>query len=205
MCFDARTSMVAFCLGLVVSIGTTMYAVQKKDMTLALFTGGWVWVIFMQWWEYMIWIQWHPSFASKSAFVFNMMQVPLLYVLFIVPSKTSATKKIIASVIMFLYCSVMLIPHRVSPNISINKHHHLQYSWWNNYWRSLMYFIGMASMFLLLIEPLGWSMACLISLFVLLVISKIFYGRGSTPSLWCFFAVFFPLLAVLWRIFFTVK
>jgi len=196
MCFDATTSLAAFISGVLVSLSIMSFAIVKKDTMLALLAGGWIWVIFMQWWEYMIWMKWNVAMASNMAYVFNIMQIPFLYFLFILPSKVHMVNKIIATVIIFIYLLTMTYPN-VSTTVAITNH--LDYSWWSDQWRCCIYFIGLAAIFLLLVRPFYWSLACVITLFVLLGLSMLIYGKGQVPSLWCFFAVFFPLMALFLR------
>lgn len=197
MCFDARTSLATFISGTLVSLCVMTYALVKKQTSLALLAGGWVWVIFMQWWEFMIWKQWENKIASRFAYIFNIMQIPLLYFLFILSSPASVVSKAIATGILFLYLCVMFYPD-VNEDVTLHSGH-LAYSWWTSRLRSTMYFIGLAGVFLLLVRPLSWSIACVSTLFVLLGLSMLIYGRHNTPSLWCFFAVFFPVFALLYK------
>jgi hypothetical protein len=196
MCFDAKTSLATFLTGTFLSLMVMTYALFQKQTSLALLSGGWMWVILMQWWEFMIWKNWEKHTASHFAYVFNIMQIPLLYFLFILSSPVSLVFKAIATGIVFVYLCIMLYPN-INGDVT-QQSGHLTYSWWSSRVRSTTYFIGLASIFLLLVRPFSWSMACVTTLFVLLGLSMLIYGQQNTPSLWCFFAVFFPVLALVY-------
>lgn len=198
MCFDAKTSLISFVLGIIISIGVGLWGIRQRDETLALLSFGWSWVVFMQWWEYMIWSQWNPVFASKMAFVFNVLQIPVLYFLFFLVSNASLCCKYIATMIVFVYLCVFFYPQSNTFQVQ-TRHRHLIYPWWSNSWRSAFYFIGLIAVFLLLIRPLSWSFCCVTTLFLLLFFSKLIYKSENVPSLWCFFAVCFPVLALGYR------
>lgn len=197
MCFDAKTSLATFLTGIFLSLMVMTYALVRKQTSLAILSGGWIWVICMQWWEFMIWKKWEKDTASHFAYVFNIMQIPVLYFLFILSSPVSLAFKVIATSILFLYLCIMFYPD-VDEEISVQSGH-LSYSWWSSRVRSTMYFIGLACIFLLLVRPLSWSIACVLTLFILLGLSMLIYGRHNTPSLWCFFAVFFPVVSLVYR------
>jgi len=197
MCFDATTSLVSFVSGIVLSVIVMSYGIAMKQQALAILAGGWVWVIFMQWWEYMIWSNRSREMAMRMAYVFNIMQIPLLYFLFILWSPVSFLYKALATLVIFVYVCIMSYPN-TSTDVRVSNH--LNYSWWSNQTRVVMYFLGLAAIFCLLVRPLAWSLCCVVTLFVLLGLSMAIYGRQGVPSLWCFFAVFFPVLAWLYAI-----
>lgn len=195
MCFDAKTSFITFCLGVCTSLLVMTFALLQNKTSLAILSGGWIWVIFMQWWEYMIWSQWNASTATSMAYMFNIMQVPFLYFLFVLLPSTGITQKAVATGIVFLYTCIMLYP---PAPISVERNGHLNYSWWSNKVRVVAYFVGLAAIFSLLVRPFYWSMACLATLFILLALSSLLYNQESTSSLWCYFAVFFPVIALIY-------
>lgn len=197
MCFDARTSVLSFILGSILSLSVMTYGIVTKHRSLAILSGGWIWVIFMQWWEYMIWSNYEKHLAIQLAYIFNIMQIPLLYFLFVWMSSVSNVNKFIATFIIFIYLCTMFYPNHTT---DVQQTNHLEYSWWVNKWKVFMYFFGLATIFLLLVRPLLWSICCVVTLFVLLGVSILIYGSTCIPSLWCFFAVFFPILALLYAI-----
>lgn len=199
MCFNAPVSLGTFIGGILVSLAVMTIALLRKDAALAILAGGWVWVIFMQWWEYMIWSGWQTPMASKMAYVFNITQIPILYLLFIIPSPASLWSKALATAFLALYLAVMFYPSAATTRVVVHSGH-LTYPWWGDWIRCFMYFAGLAGVFLLLVRPFTWGLVCVVSLFILLGLSMLIYGRGNVPSLWCFFAVFFPVLAFAFRL-----
>jgi hypothetical protein len=197
MCFNATASLVSLIAGILVAVAVGMVALQKQYVSLALLAFGWIWVIAMQWWEFMVWRQWQTEVASRMAYVFNMMQIPVLFLLFSLVPNLPLVPRVVASVIVAAYLCIMLYP---LPSEEIEVHHgHLDYSWWKSRARIIAYFVGLISIFLLLVRPLAWSVACILSLMILCVLSRLLYDSENVASLWCFFAVFFPLWALLLR------
>jgi hypothetical protein len=197
MCFNATASLVSLIAGILVAVAVGIVALQKQYVSLALLAFGWIWVIAMQWWEFMVWRQWQTEVASRMAYVFNMMQIPVLFLLFSLVPNLPPAPRMVASVIVAAYLCIMLYP-LPSEEIEV-RHGHLDYSWWKSRVRIIAYFVGLISIFLLLVRPLAWSVACILSLMILCVLSRLLYHSENVASLWCFFAVFFPLWALLLR------
>lgn len=195
MCFDAETSINTFISGTVVNIGVLLYALKHKQTSLALICVLWFFVVSMQFWEYCVWSNWHSQFAERMAFVFNIIQVPLLYFLFITSSTVPDINKYVASAVVLVYLCIVIYPTRP---VQIAKIHHLRYSWWEEKYKSATYLIACAFVFLLLVRPFNWSVCCLVTLMILWLLSRLIYGDTGVPSLWCHFAVFFPILALLY-------
>jgi len=195
MCFSAPVSLASFLVGMLVAISVGIAALKMHQTSLALLALGWTWVIAMQWWEFMVWRQWETAFASQMAYLFNILQIPVLF--FIFASDAPFLVRTLASVLLILYLGVMLTP---LPTEDMRVHHgHMDYSWWTSPLRISTYFIGLVAIFLLLVRPLRWSVACIVSLLLLCLLSRWLYPSENVASLWCFFAVFFPVLAMLLR------
>jgi len=204
MCFNAPVSLTAFLVGSVLAIAVGIVALRLGYTSLAVLSFAWIWVIAMQWWEYMVWRQWHTETATRLAYVFNVMQIPLLFLLFF-HGQQNKTFSILASTVLAGYLIAMFYPMDEITSIQQTSSgtstiEHLRYSWWEPSWKALVYFVGLCSVFLLLVRPLPWSCACLVTLLVLFAWSGILYGMESIASLWCFFAVFFPVIALCLRL-----
>jgi hypothetical protein len=195
MCFDAETSINTFIGGTVVNVGVLLYALKHQQTSLVLISVLWFFIITMQFWEYCVWSNWHSQFAERMAYVFNIAQIPLLYFLFIVVSPVPDINKYIASAIVLLYLCIVIYP---TGPIQIVKIGHLEYSWWNEQYKSATYLIACVALFLLLVRPFKWSVCCVVTLFILWILSRLIYGDTGVPSLWCNFAVFFPILALVY-------
>ena len=203
MCFNAPVSLAAFLVGSILALFVGIAALCLHYTSLALLSFGWVWVIAMQWWEYMVWQQWHPETASRLAFIFNVMQIPLLYLLLAIGGSASFACKVVASFVIAVYLCCMFFPIMSSP-LQITETSgtppHLYYSWWKPSWKAGVYLVALCAIFLLLLRPLPWSAACLGVLAAMFVASGVIYGMESIASLWCFFAVFFPVIALALRV-----
>ena len=195
MCFDAETSINTFVSGIAVNVGVLLYALKTKQTSLALICVLWFFVVLMQFWEYCVWSNWHVQFAERMAFVFNIIQIPLLFLLFIVISPVPDLNKYIASAVVLLYVCIVIYPTRP---VQITKMGHLRYSWWEEPAKAVTYLIACAAIFLLLVRPFQWSVCCVVTLLILWMLSRIIYGETGVPSLWCHFAVFFPIFALLY-------
>jgi hypothetical protein len=195
MCFNAPVSLAAFLSGVVVSLVVGTYALSKNEIPLALLSFGWIWVIFMQLWEYMAWRGIETETASHMAYVFNVMQIPVLYLLFILVKDTPTRNRWVATLVMAAYLCVMFYPLSADETRIAETCGHLDYRWWRSRLRVAAYFTGLCAVFLLLVRPLMWSTACLATLLFLMVLSTLFY-TSNVASLWCFFAVFFPVAAL---------
>ena len=203
MCFNAPVSLTAFLVGSVLAVAVGIVALRLGYTSLAILSFAWIWVIAMQWWEYMVWRQWQTEMAYGLAYVFNVMQIPLLFLLFF-HGQQNKTLSILASVVLAGYLVAMFYPTEQGTSIQQTSSggtlQHLRYSWWEPSWKAVVYFVGLCSVFLLLVRPLPWSCACLATLLVLFAWSGVLYGMESIASLWCFFAVFFPVIALVLRL-----
>jgi len=206
MCWNATASLSAFISGMFTSLIVAMIAYKQQKWQLFALSIGWTWVICMQLWEYFLWKNTMPSttntFYSNMAYVFNVTQVLLLGLIFLTffQNDTSRTSRGIAFAILFTYmcyilyfspsCGVMTVsPSCMNP--------HLEYPWWQNIpFGGLFYLFTLISIFVLLIRPLDWSIKTISVIMVLFLISWIFYSK-SVASIWCFFAVFTPVISLL--------
>lgn len=194
MCFNAPASLASFIVGTVLAIVAGTVALQLQYHSLAVLSFAWFWVICMQWWEFMVWRNWHADTASRMAYIFNAMQIPLLFLLFVFDGGTQPWQKYTASVVVATYLFIMMSP---PPSDMVEaREGHLYYTWWDSPLRTVTYFVALSTIFLLLIRPLAWSVACLVTLLLLFALSGLLYRSQSIASLWCFFAAFFPVLAL---------
>lgn len=210
MCWNAEVSISAFVVGSVINSVILYVAVRqqkqatqdKKQLLSALATLciGWYWVIGMQLWEYLVWTFPDNNFYAKMAFVFNITQILVLYLLFI-NGNVENYNKIIASIALLLYICVMLYPYK-NQKITVNSCERLQYSWWDSNWKAAAYMLSLITIFLCLVRPIQWSASTLAVIILFLIFSMIFYKK-YVPSMWCFFAVSVPvfayLLSFLWK------
>jgi len=187
--------MSAFLGGILIVIIVAVYSSRKGYDSLTVLTVGWLWVITMQLWEFFAWKR-SGLWASRAAYVFNMTQILFLFLVFLVFREESVTFNhiVIAFVVVLLTTCVLFYPTDTI-EIGETRDHHLRYSWWSLPIKSTVYIIGLAVVFLLMVRPLKWSVACVSVLILLLCVSVVFYPK-AVPSLWCFFAVPFPLIAL---------
>ena len=194
MCWNATASITAFVLGVLVILLVCAYSVPGGHRPLTVLSLGWLWVITMQLWEYLVWTK-AGDWASVGAYVFNMTQILVLFLVFLCfGDPLPPTRVISAAVIVLLTTLVLFLPTESVIRASTSPQHHLQYSWWTRWVKSILYVVGLGAVFLLMVRPLSWSVACLAVLYLMLLLSGLFYS-DAVASMWCFFAVPFPLIA----------
>lgn len=204
MCWNAEVSIVAFIIGMFMTMVVSVIAVKQRKPYLVALALGWSWVICMQLFEFFIWRnQEIPSasneFYSRWAYLFNVTQVIVLALLFLTLFDNYPKRnRYIATIILFVYISYLLYN---SPKNMIVKGGgcgtpHLQYSWWDELpMGSMVYLVSLILIFILIVRPLYWSLATLGVIMSFLGISWIFYSK-SVASMWCFFAVLVPLCSL---------
>ena len=192
MCWNASVSLTTFLIGSCVSIIIGVYALRTKQYMLAALSFGWLWPISMQLWEYFAWKD--ASWSWSVAYVSNVTQILVLYIVFITVSNQPWLLRSFAGIVVLVYMFIVLYQHTQPP--AITKEDHLHYNWWENPLSNTTYIISLVLLFLLLVRPLRWSIACISILMIMLLVSSIIYNR-YVSSLWCFFAVAFPPLALL--------
>jgi hypothetical protein len=195
MCWNAEASITAFVLGVVAILLVCAYSIPRGHRPLTVLSLGWLWVITMQLWEYFVWTK-AGNWASIGAYFFNMTQILVLFLVFLCfgDPKPPAPQIISAAMIVFVTTVVLFLPTEVVVRASASPEKHLQYSWWSPRFKSTLYLIGLGAVFLLMVRPLSWSVSCLAVLYLMLLVSALFYS-DAVASIWCFFAVPFPLIA----------
>lgn len=189
MCWNAPVSLATFIVGSIISIIIGGIALTQRHWMLAAMSFGWLWPISMQLWEYFIWTD--QRWSSHVAYVFNVTQILVLYAIFVSISNVGQIEKLTSSVIVIIYMCIILLS---STSIDVTKGAHLQYKWWDSAIKSYSYLFALITIFLLLVRPLRWSIVCVSILCVMLLFSSLLY-KNHVPSLWCFFAVSFPIFA----------
>lgn len=192
MCWNAPVSLTTFIVGSVLAILIGLYALQKQQYMLAALSFGWLWPISMQLWEYFAWK--NQSWSWRVAYVSNITQILVLYIVFMVVAQSTWSLRLAAGIVVLVYMSVLLYQKTCQPQILPEDH--LHYNWWENSLSNTVYIVSLILLFLFLVRPLSWSIICVAILMIMLLISSVIYNR-YVSSLWCFFAVAFPPLALL--------
>jgi hypothetical protein len=195
MCWNAPVSLASFLAGLLVSFGMGFLALKHKKIELAVLSFGWSGVICMQLFEYMIWMYPNNNIYARWAFVFNITQPLLLGLLFLAFFEHPSSNKIAVCSLLFFYTFYILY-YTNDLIIHVSEKDHLQYNWWGKElpYGGLIYILTLCGVFLLLVRPLGWSVRTLAMILLLLFISSLFYS-DCVSSMWCFFAVFIPIIS----------
>lgn len=207
MCWNATASLTAFILGIVLSIATAIVAMKRKKWSVVVLSLGWMWVIGMQFWEYLIWTSPVSSntnvLASQWAYIFNVTQILVLGLLFLAFSDPSVRpwNKMAAVTILLAYtCYVLYYAPSMTTlrtTVATCEDPHLHYPWWDRMpYGGAIYLIALILLFLLLVRPWMWSLATITLIMALFFMSMIFYS-SSVASMWCFFAVFVPVVSLL--------
>lgn len=210
MCFDAKTSIITFIIGTIFNLLGIIYFKDSIYTAMALV---WQFVLSMQIFDAIAWLNnkcgtfWN-KFATRGAYVANMMQPVAIFMAFIAITPVSRQLKIIATILITIYIGWIL---GTSQNIGKkdclvpdNSCNHLDYYWWNlnqNQTKKqssininfVMYFITLSSIIFLLVRPFSLSIINYTYITITLLISSFLYKCG-TASIWCFFAAFAPIL-----------
>lgn len=193
MCYNAATSITTFIVGTVVAVSVGAMALVQKKYELAALCFGWIWVLGMQLWEYFIWRYPKNLVYVKWAYIFNITQPIVLALLFLSFFSQPLSNRLVVFFLLLFYI-LYLFQERYESK-ELKRDPNIQYSWWNNY-GGYVYMLFLVSLFLLLIRPFYWSMATIIYILILFILSWFFYKR-AVASLWCFFAVTVPLVSFL--------
>jgi len=203
MCWNASVSLTTFLLGIITSGLIGVIAYRQKKYPLSALSFGWMWVVCMQLFEYYIWMnQEENEVASRWAYVFNVTQILVLALIFLVFfDNYPKTNKYIATTLLLFYMTYILYYGSTLGEMKTTTggcaSPHLQYGWWDKMpYASTIYILALILIFVLIVRPLYWSMMTLIMILILLFLSTIFYSK-SVASMWCFFAVSIPLISYL--------
>jgi len=183
-----------FVIGIACALLVAFLASRQNDAELMVLALGWTWVVCMQLFEYFVWIKKDPdNTVSKMAYAFNMMQLPVLCLLFLSLGRCTVTERWVASSFVIVYMTVIMVTTHAAP---IRTRDHLVYPWWKQSWIApIFYFTTLAIVLICVLHPKIYALSCVVVLFVLYAISAVFYYSYS-PSLWCFFAAGFPIVAL---------
>lgn len=200
MCFDIKTSITAFVIGTISVIYGIFY---YKDASYTGLMLALEFALLMQIFDAIAWSNLKcgtssNKFATRGAFVANMMQPIIVFMALILVSKTSKKLKMTAVVIISIYVAWVLSTlgdvcseSCISPK---PKCDHLNYYWWDKIkYGGMIYTLVLISMFLLLIRPFKFSIIVCVTTLILLFLSGYIYKCG-TSTVWCFFVAFSPLL-----------
>lgn len=203
MCWNATSSIVSFCLGVLLSMAVAWKAIDEGKRALAVLALGWVWVVFMQLWEYFLWMsdKNNNQALSRYAYVFNIMQVTILGMIYLTFFTQDKKNRAAAFMVMIFYTFYMLYFSPVIGNTSPSCDGHLEYKWWKEIpLGGVVYLVSLIAIFLLLVRPLYWSV-CTLSYILLLFLLSYLLFHYSVASMWCFFAVSVPVVSYLISLF----
>jgi len=196
MCWNSQSSLTFFILGNMINTIILTLSIINHKYNMIAFCLGWYFVITMQLLEYFIWSHKNNESYSFLAYIFNILQILVIYQSFISISNLYNVhwiNKLIASIILLYYifnCFYWTKNNKYNINI---KSKHLIYPWWNNK-KGLLYLFCLISLFLLLARPIEWSFIILSLILSLFFLSYIYY-RPYVASMWCFFVVLLPIIA----------
>lgn len=207
MCWNATASLTALIVGTVLSLITAIVAYRQQKYYVVALAIGWLWVIGMQYWEYVLWTSAPSSrtneWASRWAYIFNVTQVLVLGILFlaVTGNQVSWRNRLGALVVMLAYACYILYYAPTMTTLRTTtascEEPHLHYPWWDKMpYGGVVYVVSLVLLFLLVVRPMAWSLGTLAIILAFLAMSSVFYS-SSVASMWCFFAVFVPIVSLL--------
>ena len=202
MCWNSSSSLGFFIGGtLLTTIILSLATIQQKWYLVA-FCLGWYWVLGMQLAEYFLWTHSKDFNAGYAAFFLNIMQIPIVYLVFasVSPNYQVPTWSLsLASLVLLAYLSgIAWMGKDLSrQDFMVNSTHqsHLRYPWWDKMkFGGMLYLLSLIALFLLLARPLSWTLWTIATIVAFFMVSYIFY-RPYLASMWCFLVVIMPLFA----------
>ena len=198
MCFSENISLISFIIGIVSSVLCISLG-KPIDKLFGLF---FAYVILMQLIEYLLWKHQKCDDYNKQltqlAMILNHLQ-PLIFYLLIIYFFPERNTKILFFII-FLYISV-IIPYSLQLKdvctLKSQTSGHLSWEW--NYMNNscIIYSIFLLTLCLLSLVAfpgmIGINFTLLFSI-SFIISMKIYWTTGAIGAMWCFFAVFAPLL-----------
>jgi hypothetical protein len=137
------------------------------------------------------------KFATKGAFIFNITQPIVVFLVCINMFTIDPEIKYLASFIILMYICYMLYSSNKNNEYICTKNSntcfHLELPWWNNIISSVFYIGTLISISLLIFKPLNTAIAIVMFLLFTLFLSSVFYSCGA-PSMWCWLVVPFPII-----------
>ena len=211
MCFSEKTSWITFIIGVIASI-TLAYRHGKTDKSMMFIALATIWVLLMQVVDAFTWRnQGNAAVLAKISnwgYSVNILQpiVFALLLLYLFQKESSQRNKNVTYILIFIYCLVITgfpiekMIKRACNNSSYSGCN-LDYRWWrgeNGQIRGIVYHIVCWLLFLTMIYPKSASYAIIAYLFLTFTISSVFYNK-SVASIWCWFAAFGPIIALLYK------
>jgi hypothetical protein len=205
MCWNKEVSIASLIVGIIIALSVGFYALKKQWLSLALLSFGWIWVLFMQFADYIFWKHScndeENKKMTKMAYILNITQPLVIYLIFVTFSEVSVINKITASIIILGYLSYMFYKnYNISEKVKCidNKGPHIKYEWWSHMGgkAGFVYTLVLSLIFILLVRPMKWSLLTLSYIILTLIISMNFFKYG-VASMWCWFAVITPLVSLL--------
>ena len=204
MCFSKEVSLGTFIIG---AIGSALvYSINTKiDKILAIF---FFYIILMQLVEFILWNNLTCNIINKittfTAIILNATQPIVLAMLVLYNYKLPNQTSLIIYTI--LYSLMMLIYNLQTTSLCTlkNKFNHLEWKWNNLFLYWLVYGIYILYLsYIILSLPFNWNITLLLLIVLPYLLSiYVYFGTNNIGSLWCFFAVFIPII---WYIFRKIK
>ena len=199
MCFNEKTSLATFAIGTIFNI---IGIAHHKDKNFTAMAIAWEWVLLMQIFDAIAWRNKTcgsslNKFATKGAYVANLMQPIIVFLAFISITDVSQAFKIVSIIIICIYISWILASStRVDDSYCLTTKQncsHLDYYWWENLGKNstFIYLIVLLSL-TIIIRPIKFAIFTGLYIIITLLISSFIYPCGA-GSIWCWFAAFAPI------------
>ncbi|NDE14346.1 hypothetical protein EBZ80_05380 [bacterium] len=197
MCWNWQASIGMFVAGMVVTTAVVALAVRQKKRNVAALACAWYLVVAMQLFEFFAWRGERSIGFTAAFFCANVLQIVAVFVALVVvyDDQHRAALGAVAGAVVAAYLVIVLttVLHDTGRSFDLRrKEPHLVYPWWT-LTAGLSYMIALVIVFLCLGRPWKWSLPTLATILLALLASFLFYRR-SIASMWCFFAVFLPIL-----------
>ena len=204
MCFSARASAISFIIGTLLNI--YLYRLTE-NVNVKIVALAFQFSLLMQIPDFLAWSSDCPSpvqsFATKSAYILNILQPVFLIVVALLLQTYSFNTKLIVLSLLVVYVSYFMVTGYFGnlPNSECIRQEgvcrHMNYYWWNQTkYAGTMYFVVLIVSVILLVKPLKFSLSQLGYILTTFAVSMTFYNCG-VPSIWCFFQVLAPLFTIL--------
>lgn len=207
MCWNEPVSWTVFFVGTLFNIYLIWKYKTPVAIALALI---WQWILLMQLFDALLWRDQKcgslNKFAGNSAYIANITQPIVVFLVLIVISSASMKFKIMAGVIVLVYISYLVMSKSVVGNIECvkEKNGHLDYFWWNKMkYGKVIYIVTLIAITFLLLRPMALSLFEMSYVLGTLMLTGIFFSYGG-PSIWCWFAAFAPIANVIFFSFYKI-
>jgi hypothetical protein len=204
MCINAKTSLGSFVFGTIIN-GILLSSKPSTDYFIIALV--YEFILSMQLFDFFAWLDSRcgklNEFATKGAFIQNMLQpvVIMLLLLYFTKNNNKISNGIV-NILLVFYISYIFYklyynksPKSITCLRSTEKCKHLQYDWWNNIgdYPIFIYLIPIIISFLLLLSSTKLAIIHSLYFIISFMISGLFYACGL-PSMFCLFATGGPLL-----------